>query len=184
MFLQPAFAGIFVFAQESSGLPWWAWLLIILLIIFLVWWWLRSSKEGRTEVPTTSESEVEHSTTAAEPVPTEPTAPSAAAVTSPETIAPPEPVAVPEPVAAPEPDDLTIIEGIGPKIDSVLKAAGIISFEQLSQTPPERVKEILLAAGLRLADPQSWGKQAQLAAAKQWEELKQLQSQLKGGRLE
>jgi ribosomal protein L30 len=95
-------------------------------------------------------------------------------------------VATPTPVAAgAEPakqDDLTILEGIGPKIASVLQAAGITTFAQLAATDVARLEEILQSADLRLADPGTWPEQAALAAAGKQEELQQLMGQLKGGR--
>ncbi len=81
-------------------------------------------------------------------------------------------------------DDLKKIEGIGPKIESLLKEAGIVSFADLENSPAEKVREILDAAGptFKLADPDTWSKQAGLAAAGKWDELKELQDKLKGGR--
>ena len=102
-------------------------------------------------------------------------APSAAV----KTAAPaPGPMA-PEPVAA---DDLTIIEGIGPKVSSVLKDAGIKTLAQLSVTNVSKLQDILKAAGFRYMDPASWPEQARLAAEGKVAELKTLQDQLKGGR--
>ena len=80
-------------------------------------------------------------------------------------------------------DDLEIIEGIGPKIAGVLKQAGVKTFAQLAQMEPAQITPILLAAGLRLADPRSWPEQARLAAAGDLEKLKDLQSHLKAGRI-
>lgn len=80
-------------------------------------------------------------------------------------------------------DNLEIIEGIGPKIASVLKQAGVKTFAQLAQMDPAQITPILLAAGLRLADPRSWPEQARLAAAGDLEKLKDLQSHLKAGRI-
>lgn len=82
----------------------------------------------------------------------------------------------------PKADDLTILEGIGPKVSAVLATAGIYRFEQLAQTKPEKIKEILLKAGNRISDPTTWPEQARLAAAGKWKELEKLTSQLKGGR--
>ncbi len=81
-------------------------------------------------------------------------------------------------------DDLQRVEGIGPKIEGLLQAAGIHSFLQLADADTERIQQILTAAGerYRLADPQSWAEQARLAAAGRWDELQALQDQLKGGR--
>lgn len=80
-------------------------------------------------------------------------------------------------------DDLTLIEGIGPKISALLKQAGIHSFKQLSQTRIDRLREILDAAGsnFRIANPATWSVQAHLAAAGLLDELKALQDVLTGG---
>jgi predicted flap endonuclease-1-like 5' DNA nuclease len=79
-------------------------------------------------------------------------------------------------------DDLRRIEGIGPKIASILHQAGIESFKQLSEVPPEEIKAILTKAKIRLAQPDTWPEQALLAADGNWAALETLQSQLKGGR--
>jgi large subunit ribosomal protein L21 len=81
-------------------------------------------------------------------------------------------------------DDLEAIEGIGPKIAGVLKAAEIATFADLAATDTSRLTEILHAANLRLADPTTWPEQAQLAAEGKWGEFKALQESLKGGRRE
>lgn len=80
-------------------------------------------------------------------------------------------------------DDLKIVEGIGPKIDSLLKAAGINTFSQLAAASVGQVTGILEAAGPRfkLANPASWPRQAQLCADNQWDELKALQDHLIAG---
>jgi len=81
-------------------------------------------------------------------------------------------------------DKLTKIEGIGPKIESLLKDAGITTFALLSEAEPDRIREILLAAGNRykMHDPTTWPKQAAMAAADNWEELKEYQDKLDGGK--
>ncbi len=83
-----------------------------------------------------------------------------------------------------KPDDLTRIEGIGPKLDALLKENGILTFAQLGDVDPTHLQEILKASGHRLSmiDPASWPEQARLAAAGDWEGLKRLQDGLKGGR--
>jgi predicted flap endonuclease-1-like 5' DNA nuclease len=83
-----------------------------------------------------------------------------------------------------EPDNLKRIEGIGPRIESILNSAGITTFRALSNTPVERLREILNAAELRgsFGDPTSWPEQARLAAEGMWDQLKTLQDGLKGGR--
>lgn len=81
-------------------------------------------------------------------------------------------------------DDLTKIEGIGPKIAELLVAANIKTFAGLGKASAKKIKTILDAAGSKFAvhDPTSWPKQAKLAAAGQWEELDKLQAELKGGK--
>ena len=83
----------------------------------------------------------------------------------------------------PAPDDLTRMEGIGPKISSLLQTAGITTFAQLAAADVGRLKEILTEADLLgLADPTTWPEQARLAAAGEWDALEALQDELKGGR--
>lgn len=82
-----------------------------------------------------------------------------------------------------ETDDLKIIEGIGPAIATLLRTHGITTFRQLAAAPTTRLVEILTEARLnRLANPETWPEQAQLAADGKWNELEQLQGTLKGGR--
>jgi len=157
-------ASSFVFAflaeDDNGGLPWWAWLLIIIVIILLLWllWrWFTRPKSS-------------------EPVYTPPTPAAAPAVRAAAPV-------VPVPAAPVKPDDLTIIEGIGPKIASLLQAAGIATFTQLAGADLSKLVKILEDAGLKhLADPATWAEQARLAAEGKWEELKVLTDNLKGGR--
>lgn len=79
-------------------------------------------------------------------------------------------------------DDLQVIEGIGPKIASVLKAAGVTTFAQLAAMDPDKIADLIHAGGIRLADPASWPEQARLAAAGDQAGLQALQDRLKGGR--
>lgn len=81
-------------------------------------------------------------------------------------------------------DDLKIIEGIGPKIEEILKAYKITSFSGLAKSDPLLLKEILSNSGSRfkMFDPTSWPKQAQLAADGKLEELEQLKNSLKAGK--
>ena len=91
----------------------------------------------------------------------------------------------PEEAVLPSADELERIGGIGPKISSVLQAAGITTFATLAATDVSRLEEVLEAESprlLRLANPATWPEQAQLAAAGDWEGLKALQSTLKSGR--
>ncbi len=79
-------------------------------------------------------------------------------------------------------DDLTRIEGIGPKIARALHTAGITTFAQLAALEPAQISEILRASKTRLAFTDTWPEQARLAAAGKWDELAALQAQLTAGR--
>lgn len=81
-----------------------------------------------------------------------------------------------------EPDDLTLVEGIGPKTSSALKDAGITTYAQLAEADTDTVKEILNQAGVRIAVSDTWMEQAALAAAGDWEALAELKNKLKAGR--
>jgi predicted flap endonuclease-1-like 5' DNA nuclease len=81
-----------------------------------------------------------------------------------------------------EPDDLKKIEGIGPKISMLLAEKGILTFAQLADQTPEQLQEVLDEASIRIANPTTWAEQAKLAAQGDWEQLADLQDNLKGGR--
>ena len=161
------FAGPTQGTEEATGTPWWVWVLIILVLAFAVvlWWLWWRRREEETEMPFAEPKRV-------------------APVEAPEAQVPemqmPE-AKMPEVVLS-EADDLEIIEGIGPKIAGLLKAAGITTFAQLADADLARLQAILSAAKLRLADPTTWAEQARLAANGDWSALETLQNQLKGGR--
>ncbi len=100
--------------------------------------------------------------------------------------APERAVAAPAEAADVATDDLTKIEGIGPKIAELIAAGGAPTYAALAATPVERLQEILDEAGprYRVHDPASWPSQAALAAEGNWGELEALQERLDGGRLE
>lgn len=78
-------------------------------------------------------------------------------------------------------DDLKIIEGIGPRIEEVLKAAGVTNYAALADLRPGRLQTIMREAGKRMAKPDTWPEQARLAADGEWQALKELQDSLKRG---
>ena len=80
-------------------------------------------------------------------------------------------------------DDLKAIEGIGPKIEELLKDNSIEGWESLSNTTVDKLQEILDSAGdrFKLANPMTWPTQATLAYNREWDELKKLQDRLIGG---
>ncbi len=83
-----------------------------------------------------------------------------------------------------KPDDLKVVEGIGPKIEALLKDGGINTWAELAAAPVSRLQDILTAAGdrFKLHKPDTWPEQAGLAAAGKWDELDKLQDELNGGR--
>lgn len=81
-------------------------------------------------------------------------------------------------------NDLRIIEGIGPKISSLLIDADIDTWKKLSETSVEKLKEVLAGGGKRfkIHDPSTWPQQAEFATQGNWKKLKEYQDYLVGGR--
>jgi predicted flap endonuclease-1-like 5' DNA nuclease len=95
----------------------------------------------------------------------------------------PAPVETKKEPAADEVDDLTRIEGVGPKYRDALIDAGIQTFDQLAKTSEDELVAIVKAAKMRrAASMATWAEQAGYAARDDWEGLDKLQSDLKGGR--
>lgn len=80
-------------------------------------------------------------------------------------------------------DDLTKIEGIGPKIALVLSSNGITTYAQLAKAEPAAVQDMLKKSSGRfnMTKPETWPQQAELAASGSWDALKKLQDELHGG---
>lgn len=80
-------------------------------------------------------------------------------------------------------DDLTVVEGIGPKINELFKSNGVVTFADLAKQSVPQMRTILDAGGarFRIADPSTWAEQAALAAKNEWVALKKLQDELSGG---
>ena len=95
--------------------------------------------------------------------------------------APVAPVAVAPPRVAG--DDLTIIEGIGPKIAELLRRNGIDTFAALSRSDFAALSAILTKAGPRfaLANPGTWPAQAEYCVRGDWTGLKRYQDELYAG---
>ncbi len=81
-------------------------------------------------------------------------------------------------------DDLTVIEGIGPKINDLFKDNGLNTFAQIGDATVSQMRAILDKGGprYRIANPGTWAKQAKLAANNKWTALKKLQDELSGGK--
>ncbi len=82
-------------------------------------------------------------------------------------------------------DNLKVVEGIGPKIESLLNDAGIYSFARLAASSPAYIKQILAAAGDRFTmhNPATWPQQADMADKGQMDKLKKWQDELDGGKV-
>lgn len=129
---------------------------------------------------------VRHLVTLEEVADEQPAAPARSKPAARATFAPAAVVEAPAAPAAPvqpsRSEDLEVIEGIGPKIAGVLRAAGITTLAQLAAADVERLKAILHEGEVRIGDPTTWPEQAALAASGKWDEFEQLTAQLKGGR--
>ncbi len=154
------------FASEDKSFSWW-WLGIQVGVItaLIIWWWLDRRKKKQPQFANSSGDQQKSQSILlfdGDPktgrVPTTPRS---------------------TPI---EPDDLRMIEGIGPKIQMTLQAAGIETFTQLAAAQPVDLKQILVEAGIRIGDPDTWPEQAAWAAKGDWDALTEFQSTLQGGR--
>lgn len=170
---------------EPVGVPGWVPVVIAIILLLLFWWGLSRNSISRGEAAQADDHHDDHETTD-----TAPESPEAHA-----EVHEPEPVAVIEelepvhtksiPLAetAVTPDDLKKVEGIGPKIEGILHEAGILTFAELAAASVPQLEKIVREdAGIRVAFPDTWPEQAQLAASGNWGKLEQLQDDLKGGR--
>jgi len=103
------------------------------------------------------------------------------------TITKAKPAAVSVTAAAPasvKADDLTKVEGIGPKIAELLSSNGINTFAALAAVSADTIQEILSEAGSKFAfhNSATWPAQADMAAKGEWDKLKVWQDELDGGR--
>lgn len=100
--------------------------------------------------------------------------------------APKEEAAKPAKKTSKKGDDLTVVEGIGPKVAGILNEAGIVTFADLAKKSKDELQAILDPHGPAYVamDPTTWPQQAELAAAGKMDELKTLVDNLKGGRPE
>lgn len=84
------------------------------------------------------------------------------------------------------PEDLKEIEGIGPKIEGILKEAGIKDWHDLAKTSLDELKSVLAAHNgrFRYNDPSTWAQQAKLLSEGKFEDLRLLRQKLVGGKME
>jgi len=76
-------------------------------------------------------------------------------------------------------DDLTVVEGIGPKIRELFHNFDIKTWAALADTSVEKCQEVLNSGGKRfeIHRPATWPDQAKMAALGQWEALKKWQDE-------
>jgi len=81
-------------------------------------------------------------------------------------------------------DDLKRIEGVGPKVEKTLNAAGITTFAQVAEMSADDLYRIVKVEGKVniVGDAATWPKQAKMLAAGDEEALKAYQDRLVGGR--
>lgn len=100
--------------------------------------------------------------------------------TAPKNNTPPK-VKKPKPPVA-LPTDLTLIEGIGPKVFQYLQDAGISTFDQLAAADFDTLKGILSANSFKFANPTTWAEQAQLVVDGKMDALEVLREKLKSSK--
>ena len=82
-------------------------------------------------------------------------------------------------------NDLTVVEGIGPKIADLLRTTGgITTWWELHRSDAATLRTLLEGAGprFRVHDPSSWPQQAGLLAHGEWDEFKEMAADLRNGR--
>ena len=81
-------------------------------------------------------------------------------------------------------NDLTVVEGIGQKIQELFHKNNIKTWKSLSNCSVQKCQSILDDAGeaYRIHNPGTWPKQARMAYEGKWEKLLKWQEELDGGR--
>ena len=82
-------------------------------------------------------------------------------------------------------DDLTVVEGIGPKIQELFHNHDVKTWKALSECSIEKCQSVLDSGGERykIHQPGTWSKQAKLAYEGRWEDLLKWQDELDGGKI-
>jgi predicted flap endonuclease-1-like 5' DNA nuclease len=89
---------------------------------------------------------------------------------------------VPETAGSEEADDLTLIEGVGPKSAEALKASGIATFAQVAKLSPAELEKAVKDQDVRLVGTaEHWPRQAEIAATGDLTALEDYQRRMKGG---
>ena len=180
--------------QESTGflgIDWWVWIVIgvILLLVLLIIGYVLQGEPGPPIPQRESKMYVTAGSVGKAQAVAE-TKQKSQPETEPETQPISKSASEPEPEKEiplkpqPKPENLSRIEGVGPKVVTLLNEAGITTFAALAETDVERLNQILDEAELQFMDPSSWPQQAALAARGDWKAFEKLTAELKGGRRE
>ncbi len=80
-------------------------------------------------------------------------------------------------------NDLKIVEGIGPKIESLFLKEGVKTWKALSECTISKCQTILDKGGDRfnVHNPKTWPRQAKMAYEGKWKQLLEWQNKLDGG---
>ncbi len=79
-------------------------------------------------------------------------------------------------------DDLTVVDGVGPKIAELCAGVGITTWRELADADPATLRAMLDDAGsrFRIHDPTTWSHQAELLADGRWTEFVAYNDELSG----
>lgn len=81
-------------------------------------------------------------------------------------------------------NDLTVIEGIGPKIEELFNNHGVKTWKELSEMSISKCQQVLDDGGERykVHNPGTWPEQAKMAYEGDWKKLMEWQDELDGGK--
>ena len=81
-------------------------------------------------------------------------------------------------------DDLTVVEGIGPKIRELFHNHDVKTWASLADCSIEKCQKVLNSGGKRfeIHRPGTWPEQSKMASLGQWQKLKDWQDSLDGGK--
>ena len=166
--------GINAMVSEEAKQTNTVWALILFVVALAFWLWMRQDDR-----PSAIEA-VEDTASKLDDIEKVQDRAASQAAAKPAPVAKPAPAA---PAARAEPDDLTRVEGVGPKYRDALHAVGVTTYAQLAAMSEAELVELVKAAGMRKrASMATWAEQAALAASGDWDALEKLQNELSGGR--
>ena len=81
-------------------------------------------------------------------------------------------------------DDLTVVEGIGPKIKELFHNHDVKTWKALSECSVDKCQSVLTSGGdrFKMHKPGTWPRQAKMAYEGRWEALLKWQDELDGGK--